>query len=197
MSIRAAAPPASPAHLAWLFIRSLVVVAVFASALYAGIYVTRDMRRRGTQPTPAANLEAPAGLELLTRAASVDDLARLTGFRPLLPASLPAGTAATPRLDATQPAADGSRTAEIRYAAVRDPDGAATGPSLVISERRASAGHAPSDPAVVAPAAVSATITCGQLTADVRLFFPPSTPDAAALDAGHGFIDALRANCSR
>jgi hypothetical protein len=197
MSIRAVAATASPPRLVWLFVRSLVVAAVFGSALYAAIYVAQDMRHRSEQAAPATNIEAPVGIELLTHAASVDDLARLTGFRPVLPASLPAGTAPPPRLDATEPAADGSRTAEIRYAAARDADGAAAGPSLVISERRASAGDVASGAAIVSPASVSATVACGQLTVGVRLFFPPSTSDAAALDAGRGFVDALRASCDR
>lgn len=197
MSIRIATAPASPARLAWLFVRSVMVAAVFGSALYAGIYVAQDMRHRGEQAAPATNIEAPAGLELLIHAASVDELAHLTGFRPLLPASLPAGTIAAPRLDATQPAPDGSRSAEIRYAAARDAGGAATGPSLVISERRATAADVASDPAIVAPATISATIACRDLTAGVRLFFPSATPDASALDVAHAFVDALRASCDR
>ena len=196
MSMRVAAAPASPLRLAWLFARSLLAAGICASALYAGIYVAQDMRRPAAAPAASANVEAPAGLEVLTRAATADALARLVGFQPTLPGSLPDRTAPAPRLDATQPAADGSRIAEIRYASARNAAGGALGPSLLIRESRPDAASAASDAVIIAPGTVRGVISCGGLAAEVRLFFPPSTSDAMALDSGRAFIDAFRRSCA-
>lgn len=197
----AARPPLSPLRALWLFARSAAVAGVFASALYAALYVAKDMRAvaPAAAPKPADNINLPAGLELLTPLRDAAEFKGVVGFAPVVPQQLPTGTAITPRLDATQADATGARRGELRFQAQRDAAGHVLGPSLLLSEsaRDAATGAAASAPASVAPGTFAATVPCGAITIDARLFFPATGDAAQQLTAAHAFTDALAAQCTR
>ncbi|MDE3095845.1 MAG: hypothetical protein KGK07_07575 [Chloroflexota bacterium] len=186
--------PHEPLRLLWLFARSLAASALIAGAVYAALYVVRDMRRAPAvaPQAPAQGFSLPGGLELLTPLADARQFQQFVGFAPVLPRALPQGTAATPRFDATQPDAAGARKGEIRF-----PAQTAAGPTVLLVESRAQPAAPPaSAPRTVAPRTLAGTVRCGGVTVDARLYFPVSTTEASALAAAQRFIDALAAQCA-
>lgn len=180
----------TPVRLLWLFVRSFVVAGVFASATYAAFWVERDIRTTPRDaPTDAVSL--PPGLELLTPLADAAEFERIVGVSPIIPAALPEGADATPRLHATQPDGDGRRVGELRFAAARGADGAGPGPSMLLreSKRRAEASAV----RATAEGALTATLPCGAVAIDLYLYYPAARLDAEA-DA-QAFVQALARQC--
>ncbi|MHB8376072.1 MAG: hypothetical protein ACYDEB_03855 [Dehalococcoidia bacterium] len=199
MTIVARTGPNQPIRLVWLFARSVAVSGVIAGALYAALYVAQDMRRPRVPPAPATaqGFQLPAGLEVLTPIEDAHQFEQVLGFAPVLPRALPEGTAARPRLDATQPDAAGARRGEIRFTALSAAGGGAAGPTILLVEAKATPGAAAGSALrTVAPRTLAASLGCGGVTVDARLFFPASATEASANAAAQRFVDALAAQCA-
>ncbi len=185
-------------RLLWLFARSIAVAGIIASAVYAALYVARDMRASNDAPAATANsINLPNGFELLTPLTSTQEFRRTVGFAPVVPKSLPSGTASPVRLDATQPDATGARTGELRFAAERDASGAALGPSLLLSESKDTGAAVDATVRTVAAGTLAAAIRCGRVRIDALVYAPSGADPARATATAQRFIDALAAQCSR
>jgi hypothetical protein len=198
MTIIAPSGASNPLQLLWLFARSVAVAGIVASAVYAALYVARDMRSNNAAQAPASsNVSVPDGFELLTPLASTREFQHVVGFAAIVPKTLPAGTAAAARLDATQPDATGARTGELRFAAQRDASGAARGPSLLLSESKDTGAAINSTVVPVADGTLGAAVRCHGVRIDAFVYAAPGTDPTQATTTAQRFIDALAAQCAR
>jgi hypothetical protein len=199
MTIVAPSGASNPLQLLWLFARSVAVAGIVASAAYAALYVAQDMRRARDlpPPAPATNIDVPSGFEVLTPLADAGAFQHVVGFAAIVPKTLPAGTAAAARLDATQPDASGARTGELRFAAQRGASGAARGPSLLLTESKDTGAAINSTVAPVADATLGAAVRCHGVRIDAFVYAAPGADPAQATTTAQRFIDGLAAQCGQ
>jgi hypothetical protein len=199
MTIIATTDNTHPLRLLWLFARSVAVAGIVASAVYAAIYVAEDMRRTRDVPpaAPATNIDVPSGFEVLTPLANARAFQQVVGFAPVVPKTLPAGTTAGARFDATAPDATGARSGELRFAAQRGADGTPLGPSLLLAESHATGNEGATAAALVDDGTYAASIPCGAIRIDARIYFAASVPATGAAATAQSFVDALTRQCGR
>ena len=198
MTIRAAAQPASPMQLLWLFSRSALVATVFASALYAGIYVARDMRLRQRCPARGDEHQCARGARAARRGhRTLTSCRGSSASRRSCPRCC--RTARQRRPSSMRP----SRTRRVHGSPKSASPRSAMHPALLpalrscIREWRAAPDDAAATARIVAPGTAAGGITCGNVTIEARMFFPTAASDAEAVAGTQHFIDALDTACRR
>jgi hypothetical protein len=200
--------PNHPARLLALFAATLAAVGVFAAAMYAGTYVWQDLTSGSDSPAtgdiPAPGVDTPEGLVVLT---PVDDAAAFeasTGFAPLVPARVPAGTDPVAKFAVTQPNEDGTRLGRVGFSSKRgyEREGI-SGPVVVVAQGRGDPGAGVDGrlKQLAGGRALGATFACGDLVLDVQLYFGPdiSSGEEAITpymrDVASSFIADIREQC--
>lgn len=203
--------PNHPLRLATLFGASVAFFAIVGSAAGAVAWVVQDARSsHAADPTTAvptqADLQLPAGVIALQRAADAGEFKQLAGFKPFIPKQLPEHTRDDLSLSVALPDANGVRAGRVGFSSddVAGDDGV-SGPVVVLWETMGapdtSAGGDFEQIAGAKGRVLVTTIGCGGLTLKMELYFHPDpAPGEPAVtqymsDAAASFLDGVRQQC--
>jgi len=180
MVIRVLSQPNHPARLAAIFLGALAILAIVASAAYAGAWVWSDIT---ADPAPApggvigsADVETGDGLVVLTPVEDAAAFEERTGFAPFVPERVPEGTEPMPSFAVTPPNEEGERIGRVAFSARRgyEREGL-SGPVVVISQGKGAPGDGVNGALrqIGDGRALASAFPCGDLVLDVQLYFSP------------------------
>ncbi|HYM16064.1 MAG TPA: hypothetical protein VEZ14_10940, partial [Dehalococcoidia bacterium] len=205
--------PNHPLRLAGLFGASLAFCAIVGAAVIAVIYMVRDQQGAYSSSVAGAvveprlsDLHLPAGLIAVHVVKDAGAFQQLAGWRPFVPADLPAGTKHDLSLAVSFPDDHGVRTGRVGYSPREDVNvGGITGPMVVIMEAKGTPGAGADGQLKRITTgngrALAATLGCKGLVLDVQLYFgPPPAPSEPFItpymtDVAQKFVDGVRRQC--
>jgi len=215
MSVIAAPRPRPPLRLAGVLAVSLLFFSTVAGALFAALWVARDIRAThesavaGTVVEPTqGDFNLPPGVIAVHRVADAAEFASYAGFAPFVPDAIPDSADASSLSYAVAfPDASGVRAGRIAYSAK---DGAAvdgiSGPLVVLAEARARPGASYDGELKRLTAgtgrALAATLRCGDLVIDVQLYFTPAPAEGEPYltpymtSVAERFLDGVTRQCA-
>ena len=194
--------PNHPLRLASVLGASILFFAIVGSAVLAALYIVHDERATrvsevaGVSADPKqSDLNLPAGLVAWHKVDNADQFKELIGFKPFVPADLPATTQGDATLAVSFPDDAGQRVGRVGFS-TRDVDtDGITGPTVVLNEVLLPPGAAPDGVlkriTTGTGRALAATIACGGLQVDVQFYYGP------APKAGESFVNPWMAGVAQ
>jgi hypothetical protein len=212
LGVSVLARPNHPARLSALFLATAAVCAVLATALYAGVWVARDITGddapAGVTLVPdASDIRAPEGLMIVVPVESKGQFRELTGFSPFVPTGLPRTTDAEPKFAVTPADEDGRRIGRVAFSARPGAEiEGITGPVVVLVQWPLAAGETPDETLKQITAgdarAVIAQLACRDLGMEMQLYFGPPAGDGETpvtpymAEVARQLLASLREECA-
>jgi hypothetical protein len=190
----AVSKPNHPLRLAGVLAASILFFAIVGAAVLAVLYIVHDERTArvsevlGVSADPKqSELNLPSGLVAWHKVENADEFKELIGFKPFVPADLPATTQQDATLAVSFPDDAGRRVGRVGFSS-RDMDtGGITGPTVVLNEVLLPPGAAPDGVlkriTTGTGRALAATIACRGLQVDLQFYYSP------APRAGESFVN--------